>query len=221
MLFFILSTFLARARMILDEVPHKIVFVDVDGVLNHFGQLHIDPVITRLLGDIVAQTGAHIVLSSMWRLKSKNRRRVFAAFLEAGLPRPIGYTPLMHNGRARAVEIMAWLRLNTTNVFQHEEIDFPMVQENSQFYTKQTHLPTQIYCTHFCVLDDLDLTQPVRGDEAGLLVPYTVRTSAHTGLTEEDVKRAVDILTLGEPHCTARDRRCCAQANETVYGKTM
>lgn len=199
------------------DAAHKLIFIDVDGVLNQQGQMHIDPRLVRRLRDIIDQTNAHIVVSSFWRLKSKRRRQVFAALLAAGLPRPIGYTPLMNNGHARAAEILAWLRLNTDNVFQYEDINFPLAQESRQFHSKQYRLPTRIYCSNFVVLDDLDLSKSRRGDELGLLFHNTVRTASSTGLTDENVQRAVYILTDGERDATGPASECCRRAQRTVY----
>ncbi len=200
------------------DASYRLIFLDVDGVLNQEGSLHIDPRNVRRLRDIIDQTGAHIVVSSFWRLKSKRRRQVFAALLSAGLPRPLGYTPLMHNGHARASEILAWLRLNTENVLQYNDLEFPLAQSNAQFHAKQYLLPQRIWCTRFCVLDDLDLTSRRRGDPgAALLGVHTVRTRADLGLTDENVRQAVLILTDGERDGTGPSSECCRRANKHSY----
>jgi HAD domain in Swiss Army Knife RNA repair proteins len=54
--------------------PEKIIFLDIDGVLNtdkhliKFGRDHIDQKLISILRSIVLQTKAEIVLSSTWRL---------------------------------------------------------------------------------------------------------------------------------------------------------
>jgi hypothetical protein len=179
------------------EVPHKIVFLDIDGVLNGRGQLHIDLTLATRLGTLVHDTGAEIVLSSMWRLRRKHRRAVRAAFLAVGLPRPIGYTPMMHYGRARAAEIMAWLRLNSYNWFQEEEdLDFPEVQTSAEFNEDHYFLPSRIWVSHYVVLDDLDLLEPERGDPDQLMTQHHfVRTLASHGLTEHNAEQARQVLS--------------------------
>ena len=197
-----------------EEVPHKLVFLDIDGVLNRHPQLHIDLAKAALLKGLLEATGAEIVLSSMWRLTRAHRRAVRAAFLAVGLPRPISYTPLMHHGRARAMEIMAWLRLNSHNVLQTEDIHFSEVQESAQFHAAHYTLPTLIWVSHFVVLDDLDLLAPERGDPEQLMTRHHfVRTLATHGLTEHNVAQAEALLsgsgeqpveflvTTAPPHC--------------------
>ncbi len=178
---------------------HKLIFLDIDGVLNGRGQLHIDLKLATRLLSLVRSTGAEIVLSSMWRLKSLHRRQVRAACLAVGLPRPLSYTPCMHHGHDRAAEIMAWLRLNTENVLQHQAIEFPPVQLSSGFTERHYELPVKIRCSHFCVLDDLDLTDPGRGDPQQLLRDHFVRTPARYGLTDHNVSQALAVLTRATP----------------------
>jgi hypothetical protein len=49
----------------------KVIFLDVDGVLNgHESQWRVIPECVRLLNEIVERTGAKLVLSSSWRLLS-------------------------------------------------------------------------------------------------------------------------------------------------------
>lgn len=178
------------------EVPHKLIFLDIDGVLNGRGQLHIDLTLATRLNALVRETGAEIVLSSMWRLRRKHRRAVRAAFLAVGLPRPIGYTPMMQHGHARAAEIMAWLRLNTYNWFQHEALDFPEVQTSDDFTEQHFFLPSRILVSHYVVLDDLDLLEPERGDPQQLMTRHHfVRTPASHGLTEHNAQQAREVLT--------------------------
>ena len=178
------------------EVAHKLIFLDIDGVLNRHPQLHIDLAKAALLRQLVTETGAELVLSSMWRLTRTHRRSVRAAFLAVGLPRPIGYTPLMHHGRARAMEIMAWLRINTYNVLQEDDIDFVDVQESEHFTSMHYLLPSRIWVSHYVVLDDLDLLAPERGDPEGLMTrDHFVRTLATHGFSEHNAEQARAVLS--------------------------
>lgn len=89
-----------------------VVFLDVDGVLNHVGcnwetnAVHsIDPACVQQLRRILDNTGAHIVLSSVWRLS----RSSLDALAVAGVP-VWDLTPVLDDGlERRAGEIRAWL----------------------------------------------------------------------------------------------------------------
>jgi hypothetical protein len=46
----------------------KLIFLDIDGVLNSRGNPEIEPDKVLLLNDIVKETGAEIVITSTWRI---------------------------------------------------------------------------------------------------------------------------------------------------------
>lgn len=93
----------------------KVVFLDVDGVLNNFDLLrrngfdYIDPVMVGRVGLVVGQAGAKIVLSSTWRLTHENRSLVAAALGEQGMFIH-DVTPSLNTFRSE--EISNWLRDN-------------------------------------------------------------------------------------------------------------
>lgn len=93
----------------------KVVFLDVDGVLNNFTLVHqngfdyIDPVMVGRVGLVVKQTGSEIVLSSTWRIVEEDRRLVSAALGEQGMFIH-DVTPNLKTFRAQ--EISDWLRDN-------------------------------------------------------------------------------------------------------------
>ena len=68
----------------------KILFLDVDGVLNSFKTLELDDVDKELvlrLGNIIQTTGCKIVLSTTWRLDAESKEKLFKAMREkAGIP---------------------------------------------------------------------------------------------------------------------------------------
>lgn len=190
------------------QAPHKLIFLDIDGVLNGRGQFHIVTELEALLVPLVRGLGCDIVLSSMWRLTRESRRQVRAALLATGLPRPISYTPRMNAGHARAAEILAWLQLNTVNQMQHHSLDLPAFELTEEFGKRQCRLDEPIYCSHFAVLDDLDLTAPGRGDPQGLLLNHFVRTPARYGITQHNVDQAHDVLTREKPTAILAAPQC-------------
>jgi len=93
----------------------KVIFLDVDGVLNNFGLIrangfdYIDEQMVMVLAGVVSQTGADIVLSSFWRLDPRDRSLVDSALKRYGMF-VSDRTPSMPGPRAD--EISAWLREN-------------------------------------------------------------------------------------------------------------
>ena len=93
----------------------KVVFLDIDGVLNNFGLIrrngldYIDEPMVGLLGGVVKRTGADIVLSSFWRLDPRDRSLVDSALKRHGMF-VSDRTPSMPGPRAD--EISKWLQEN-------------------------------------------------------------------------------------------------------------
>ena len=91
----------------------KVIFLDVDGVLNNFtlisrhGFDYIDEGCVSLLAQVVRATGSEIVLSSSWRLKESDLSLVKASLKRNGLELT-DCTPWL-NGQARANEIQKWI----------------------------------------------------------------------------------------------------------------
>lgn len=88
----------------------KVIFLDVDGVLNHDGcdwsQGHraLDPLCCTRVREICDSLGARIVVSSTWRLSSDGMAPLLREFGE----RIIGVTPARNVG-ARHKEIEEWM----------------------------------------------------------------------------------------------------------------
>lgn len=161
----------------------RVIFLDIDGVLNssfwnagHQKEISagmlIDLEKIRLLGKLVRNTKAEIILHSGWKfwfdpdLKPLCKE---AAYLQRQMQREglmiAGTTPDHSTEEIRiskkfslvkAGEILAWLD-------EHKEVD------------------------QWIVLDDLDLHDP-------RIEIHQLRTDPDTGLTEEDVQRAEAVL---------------------------
>jgi hypothetical protein len=165
----------------------KVLFLDIDGVLNsadwygrrprelrdlpntdhNTGLYELDPEAVARLGRILDATGALVVLSSSWRISWEvaAMRAVLGARGFDGA-RLIDATPVLrtkHNGETRAQrgdEIALWLRTGPEPV------------------------------EAFAVLDDSDDMD----DEEGIVRPRFVRTSWATGLLDEHVERVIALL---------------------------
>jgi hypothetical protein len=152
------------------DTPLKIIFLDIDGVLNsdHYiaereasptaelwTSADLDPTAIRALNAIIVRTGAKVVVSSSWRhhhtldeLTTILRERGFVGDL-------IDATPRMY-GESRGTEIRTWIRVQGV-------ADLSIV-----------------------VLDD----EPPTAE----LDPRWVRTDPSRGLTELEVERAAALL---------------------------
>lgn len=99
----------------------KVLFLDIDGVLNtpkmcgRFGFDFIDNVLVALVARIIKETEAKIVLSSTWRVDEKDRSLVVRELAYYGLTIH-DCTPVMTDLERRD-EIQAWVKQNTVTRF--------------------------------------------------------------------------------------------------------
>jgi len=144
----------------------KILFLDIDGVLNNERLLEcggintIDQGLISILKRIVDATGAEIVLSSTWRLEEENRQRVREALAFQGLQfidRTVELRHSLSRWTDRSAEILEWL-------YRHQEVK------------------------EFAILDDCD--------DAGTngLQEYFFQTRFKVGLTNEIADRVIEHL---------------------------
>lgn len=150
----------------LPTAPWHVVFLDVDGVLNRevVGAPELEPRLLALLSDLLARTGAVVVLTSSWRY-DRTPAEMQAMLTAAGCPAAVvGATPTAledvnvpwGSTRERGDEIMTWLE-------EHPGL-----------------------VASYVVLDDMD---DMRGVTRRL-----VRTDSQVGLTSEHAERAVRML---------------------------
>jgi hypothetical protein len=155
--------------------PTKIIFLDIDGVLNSIPFLNtivtfddaasIDKKSVDILNRIIQETGASVVLSSAWRLPHV-----------AGPDRTV--KALKKNGFAG--EVIGW-----TPDFSHLGLSFKKerAKEISSWLAEMQPADTFI---SWVVLDDNFMQ---------ILPSFRfIETSAITGITEEDATRAINIL---------------------------
>lgn len=167
----------------------KIIFLDIDGVLNsdyYFNSdsfresliklnlenaslkkiadkapyLHIDPFAIKLLNELVVLSGAEVVLSSSWR-KIFVLEQINRFFKKRGATFKLSnYTPMKLSSRYRAYEVKEYLEdLSEVNKITPES---------------------------FVILDDID--------EFSNYKKQFIQTSGKVGLTIEDVDKALKIL---------------------------
>ena len=146
------------------SVPRKVIFLDIDGVMNSIHTRprdprgladYLDPRNISVLNAIVEATGAVVVVSSTWRL-SISFAGLQASFAEAGcVAEIVDVTPDIDQ-RQRLLEVAAWLE-------------------------RQSSPPAR-----FVVLDD-DYDMPAFPDKL-------VRTSKQHGLSPRDLPAVLAIL---------------------------
>jgi len=152
----------------------KVVFLDFDGVLNHYlmmlneegeGRGRFSAPAVERLNTIVKRTGARVVVTSSWReFHTVDGLRALLAD-QGFVGEVLDNTPILHPrtaplrdpnpGHTRCMEIQQWLDVRP---------DRP---------------------ESFCVLDDLELEY---------LAAFQVKTEPDTGLLDEHVEAAVSIL---------------------------
>lgn len=173
---------------------NKIIFLDVDGVLNHNkwfnwahqhpeflkagGHRNIDPNSVQKIIDICDQTGASIVMSSSWRLWSlggtlKNLGGI--RDLRPILDRLTGITPRTDD-RNRGMEIKYFLNACRKG-------NFFTVNGNQ---LSDARFEFDRFPKYIILDDDTDML-----DEQ---LPFFLHINDEIGITDEDVKKAVKIL---------------------------
>ena len=92
--------------------PPRLLFLDVDGVLNtEDNPRGLDAVLLGRLRGVLRATGARLVLSTMWRLHPRLKATLLAGLEAAQIPTSLvlGQTENLGRDKTRAHEIGAWL----------------------------------------------------------------------------------------------------------------
>lgn len=151
----------------------KIVFLDIDGVLNHekfysdtktnrtirkYRKNNIDPRSAKLVVDLCKQTGAKIVISSSWRFDGLDEL----------------------TKRLRIAGIKDNYVLGVCSLERPHEFGGTNKGTVIQRYIDENNIDKYV------ILDDEDMLETQK--------PYFIKTSRWTGFTKEDLKRAINIL---------------------------
>lgn len=154
--------------------PLKLVFLDVDGVLNTtprgthssaVSSANLDSACVGRLAELLRDSRTYVVLSTSWRSSVELKLQLFKALTSAGMPDTciVGQTPHI-SFRDRATEICDWLKL---------------LPEGS--------------LGSWAVLDDMDLS------EANELAGHFVWVDDEFGLSDENLIQLRGILGLQLP----------------------
>ena len=164
----------------------KIIFLDIDGVLAtpeylKHGQWALNPEKQKMLGRILSETDAEIVLSSSWRHNSLEDTKEFMdkegfLFVDKLVGVTIRAYQYLERGTGvhlsipRGVEIKQWI---DTNIHSNNGKDWQRKKLNVEY-------------TYVILDDDSDMLLEHKNN--------FIRTESSIGLTDEDVEKAIAIL---------------------------
>jgi len=147
----------------------KILFLDVDGVLNgkNYGYGGVDDSLLQLLKTIIDETRCRIVLSTTWRLNESAR------------------ATLLHFMKARA-------DINVEDIIIG---DTPSLKGKLRAFEIESFLESEWFCARYAVtawvaIDDL----PLHTHYPQFMKDHFIRTNYRTGITPADAFGAVHIL---------------------------
>ena len=143
----------------------KVIFLDVDGVLNSLdtgGLYALKKPCLRRLQQIVEQTDANLVLSSTWRKYTDHVQRLKNVLSYRGMF-IVSHTPVIQSiNTVRGDEINLWLSIKKSMLRPTDTIRYVILDDTKDF------LPEQL--------------------------PFFVQTDGSVGLTDSDVEKAIHIL---------------------------
>lgn len=168
----------------------KVVFLDIDGVLNHCDTrtprptpdeqlpIPVAPACMACLNRLVAETGAKVVISSSWRTFARWHDLGPALVRHGLVAEVIGETPDLVNDET-------WLenwRLRKGVAFSYEQLE--------RGWEIREWIAAHPDLTAFVILDDCSDMDELR--------PWLVLTHPNEGLTDPDVERAKYLLERSE-----------------------
>ena len=151
------------------NVHKKIIFLDIDGVLNNYASMaesiELDSRCVILLRQIVEATDAVIVLSSTWRILY-SKEVLEGMFQVTGFPyiNIIDITP-NHDNHSRGYEIQKWMEAHPgdyTYVILDDDTD--MLEEQLPFF-HNTYCGTGLITRHIGgIIESLNTGEPIKDD---------------------------------------------------------
>lgn len=162
----------------------KILFLDVDGVLNgeNYGYQGLDDNLLFLLKAILDETGCKIVLSTTWRLNACARNL------------------LLHSMKATADINVDDIIIGDTPCCKDKRGKSARAAEIAKFLDSEK-FQTEYICSHWVAIDDLALHL----QDEDLMRDHFVRTNYRTGMTSEDCFHAIQILNESDEYSNSYD----------------
>jgi hydroxymethylpyrimidine pyrophosphatase-like HAD family hydrolase len=159
----------------------KLLFLDVDGVLNNkyleWNEYNngIDDKLLKYLKLVILKTGCKIVLSTTWRLNSKARRI------------------LLHSIKTRC-------DLNTDDIIIGQTCDARFLSKNRSYEIAQylkTH-QNKFNIISWCAIDDLSLNKQ---ENSHFMKGHFVQTDPKIGISPQNVLNCIAILNGNDYQC--------------------
>jgi hypothetical protein len=141
----------------------KILFLDIDGVLNFIGSrvrddgmYGMDPGCVARLRSVVEKHNAKIVISSMWRDRDDWREHITQEFSDVGWEDPpiIGRTPNLYV-LPRGFEIQAWLKKHPAKNYVIVDDDADMLPWQWRHFVRTHIYDGGLTKAHADKIDDL------------------------------------------------------------------
>ncbi len=177
----------------------KIIFLDIDGVLNNaksdISELFIiENELLEILEMIIEQSGAIVVLSSTWRLYSGTRNKFSnISKLKYG-EHWISCTP--NFGTNRVDEILWWLKENSDfdgpNNEEFNSLTIECSKSQNDFPLELIKLQKKLSKVTFVAIDDMDFTK--EGNNFPHMKNNFIHVNKKSGITFEDAQKAIEIL---------------------------
>ena len=168
----------------------KIIFLDVDGVLNSsrtlYEDISLEDDLISNLRELVNKTEAKIILSSSWRLSTNAVATLMDKLDKFGL--------VISSMTCDGVDL-DWIEkyeFDATKKYLNTKFDYDENKQIKITYDRGAEIFKWLHDHYDCAYVILD-------DETEDIKPYfnesvIVKTSYKTGLTKEDVKKAIQIL---------------------------
>jgi len=188
-------------KTITGGLPAKIIFLDIDGVVNIPPYNMFDVLCMERLKYIIQQTGAKIVVSSSWRCSDSTLMK--EQFDKHGFPQDLwdeiigitvhGYTETKKGSSLpipRGVEIKHWI---------DRHLVYPWHANPELDHLYKEFKEDQSFKKMFSNKLGKDFVYIILDDDADMLLeqaPWFIKTSSETGLTDNDMKSAIDKLNL-------------------------
>jgi len=181
--------------------PNKIIFLDVDGVINIIPDrfLHFNENCLNNLQEIIDKTGAKIVVSSSWR--DKDTQRMKANFLEHGFTEKLwseiiditvrGYTYTIKGSNlpiVRGNEIKQWIDTKLVYPWHSDsslQKQYEILKEDGSFKIMNSNKLNEDF-SYLILDDDTDMLYNQRSN--------FINTDANFGITKEITEQAIKIL---------------------------
>eukprot|EP01084_Bolivina_argentea_P270030 459064_1 len=171
-----------------NEQNIKVLFLDVDGVVNTYSTITVDDSVDahliKRLGKIIETTKCKIVLSSSWRSDKEAKQTLFKHMRQMAsinIYNDINKQPNVYIGDTKDLD--PEFSKNGNGVRSEEIMDF------------LSNIKQDYNVTHWVVIDDMKLGRNTKAKEIYGFKQHFCQTNPDHGISEDNMKTIIDILT--------------------------